>query len=136
MKKTLLLLSLIFIYSCSPEFENESITITGDDYQSSYKITPPKWIQGTWISSDGYKFEFKKSDVIYNYLDGTISAQNQVKYYEIQNIDPEFIQTKTDDSYNLEYKDSPYAKKKLNFVKISDTQIEATSFRKGIYTKK
>jgi hypothetical protein len=36
----------------------------------------------------------------------------------------------------LEYKDSPYAKKKLNFVKISDTQIEATSFRKGIYTKK
>lgn len=123
------------MYSCSSDESQDGVTI-GGGFNISTKISPPQWILGTWIDSNGQKFEFTKSDVTCNSYGNLYSAKGEVQYYIIQDEDPEITQTQTDDTYILQYKNSSSSKRTYSFVKISDTEIESKGAFKGIYTKK
>jgi len=135
MKKLIVLLSLVFMYSCSSDESQDGMSIDGG-YNINAKINPPQWIQGTWIDSKGQIFEFTKSDITCNSYGNLYSAKGEVQYYIIQDEDPEITQTQTDDSYILQYKNSASSKRTYSFVKISDTELESKGAFKGIYTKK
>lgn len=130
MGKLIVLLSLVFIYSCSSDEQ--------DGANKNYKTTinPPAWIQGTWIDAKSQKFEFTNSNVTCNSNGNVYSAKGEISYYLIQDEDPEIIEEQTDSTYILQYKISASEKKNFSFIKISDVKIESKGVFKGIYTKK
>ena len=136
MKKLIVLLSLVFMYSCSSDESQDGISIDGG-YNINAKINPPQWIQGTWNDPKGKTIKFTKSDLIIDPDgDNPYSAKGEISYYLIQDQDPELVETQTENTYDLQFKESASSKKNFKFIKISETQIESTAFIKGIYTKK
>ena len=99
------------------------------------EINPPAWIRGTWIDSKGKIIEFTKSDVIIDPNGNSYSAKGEVSYYIIRDEDPELVQTQTDSTYTLQFKESASSRKNFKFIKISDNQIESKGNYKGIYSK-
>lgn len=134
MKKLIVLLSLVFMYSCTSQDQDD--TNSGQN-NSSVKISPPEWIRGTWNDGNGKELEFTKSDILCDFY-GTsyYSAKNGIETSIHLDIDPEVTQTQTDSTYILQYRESASSKRKYSFNKISDTQIESSGAFKGIYNKK
>lgn len=140
MKKLLLMTGAVFIvFSCSSSDDNSS----DNNNNNSAKITPPTWIQGTWVDKEtydevGYKigFIFKKNDIcIINIANETcwkevIDQSNNTPNYPY----PVNVEQKTSD---IEYKCSiTHASQTVyyNFEKVSSNTIKNID-NGAIYTK-
>jgi len=121
------------MYSCASEDQNGTDT-PKDNIKTSIK--PPAWILGNWSDSKGMIIKFTKSDIIIDPDNNAYSAKGEVSIYMLQNEDPEIVQTQTDSTYNLSFKESAYSKRIFKFIKISDNQIESKGVYKGTYNKK
>ena len=98
------------MYSCTSEEQD------GTNNSSSTKISPPKWIRGTWSTTQGTTIEFTKSDLIIDPYGNPYSAKGEVSYFIIQDEDPEITQAQTDTTYNLSFKESASSKKNFKFI--------------------
>ncbi|MGE8340986.1 MAG: hypothetical protein ACN6OI_08125 [Flavobacterium sp.] len=133
MKKLLLLLSVVFMFSCtSVEDEDEY----GSNNQSAIRISPPEWIIGKWKNEEGVLLLFTKSDLtVVNSMGYKSSVSFLIDYWGGKGNDVELVETKTEDTYIFEFRDAASTKQYFNFVKSSDTQMESKRFYKGNYTK-
>jgi len=131
MKKLLVLLCAVFMYSCSSDEHDSS-----NGNSKSGRVNPPAWIQGTWSDTKGKTIQFTKNDLIIDPNGNPYSAKGEIAYFIIKDEDPEIVESATETTYNLEFKESASSKKNFKFTKISDTELESTGYSKGIYTKK
>lgn len=131
MKKLILLLCVIFTFSCTSEEEYGR-----SNSNSSSKINPPEWIRGKWKNDAGTVLEFTKTDLKTVDKEGyKFSVLYDFDYWEGKGYDLELIESSTDESYIFEYRDAASTKKYFNFIKSSDGKMESKRFYKGTYTK-
>lgn len=133
MKKLILLLAVVFMYSCDSE-DGGFIDFENKDFETG--INPPKWIEGEWVNTTGKEVLFTKSDLIIDPNDGNYKMSGNTRYYLDRGHDAEIVEIKTDTSYVLEFKESASVRRKFKFIKISKTEMEASGFLKGIFTRK
>ena len=130
MKKILLISLTFLILNCSTNSDNQSV--------SNVQITPPSWIQGTWlqtlstdplITQPVYRFSENDFCVISSSIE-TCHAQNlQQASQSGGNVNVEQIITATE--YELKITVVSQTTK-YNFIKINDTTIEAVNPTNGL----
>lgn len=133
MKKLLVLLCVVFMYSCSSD-ELDGVAENGGKIKTS--INPPSWIRGKWSDSKGKIIEFTKNDIIIDPNGNPYRVKGELDYFLLIDEDPEIVETATDSTYNLQFKESASSKKNFKFIKISDIEIESKGIYKGTYAKK
>lgn len=67
-KKVTLL--VLVVYSTSTTFISCSSDDESEQSQTSYTISPPTWLQGTWKSSNNDQFTFTSDDIQFSDMDG------------------------------------------------------------------
>lgn len=125
MKNLILLLSLIFITSCS-----------SSDEDTQGVFYSPSWIQGTWKdNTTGATLTFTKNDIKYNLKGSTYSfSKNQIKTASNQTI-PQQI-AKTDDLYIVDFGQGLEGSLiRFNFLRKTDNTIESKGHLPGNYTR-
>lgn len=131
MKKTTLFTALIFsmiLISCSSDSDKNS--------NSSIKISPPAWIQGTWWEEGQISgFRFTSNDII------TLVSTIQQSQRELLKLGADAGQTvsakdeSTSDYYSVELNFPAGQTVIYSFNKLSDNKINWTSSPSSIYTK-
>lgn len=123
MKKLIFLsTAMIFTVSCAETVDSDS----PQNNQTSSKITPPTWIQGTWIfedvASNGYKF--KKDDVCQLISTGAETCMKEIiNIYEGTQIQTNVDQRISDTEYYCKVTYSG-ASTIMHFQKVSDNKIK------------
>lgn len=139
MKKLIIFFSLIILSSCSQDYLNDNDPV----YIPKTHIHPPTWIHGTWKDANDRLIYFTFNDLLYKYpMQQFTSSDSEINYYESKYF-KEYNEYRTanvqevelNDFYSINYDIYSGTRKKFSFIRLSDTEIEATGYMSGIYIK-
>ncbi|WCM42944.1 hypothetical protein MG290_04500 [Flavobacterium sp. CBA20B-1] len=131
MKKLLLMASSVLLtLSCGTSDDSSS---NNSNNNSSSKITPPAWIQGTWVREDvssiGYTLS---SDDICNFVSGTTFCQKEyINLYKDKDVAINVAQSISDTEYKCSITVSMQTAT-YHFQKLSPTTIKILQEPGGI----
>lgn len=133
LKKLILSLCIIFIFSCSSDDDSSANSINS--------INPPSWLQGKWLAENpdgsplGNGFEFTSNDVIVITIVSEQSQKDYVEYLESLNQEVSVSETSSDNSYTLSIDISFGQNIVYAFNRISDTEITWLAVNNSVFTK-
>lgn len=131
MKKLILFSLMAIFFSCSSDSNNE-------ESSSNNQITPPSWIQGTWIQTLATAplitqplFRFKSNDFCLVSSNMELCNAESIKQVSQAGAKTNIQQTITDNEYTLSMTIQGQTTT-YSFIKISNTKIEYVNPTNGL----
>ena len=133
MKKLLLMASLLVLSVSCADIVDAEIP-TNNSNNNSSKITPPAWIQSTWIMKDspstGYKFT--QNDICQVVNANDICQKSTIEFNSSIGIETKVVQEVSDNEYKISITPGVGVTHNYHFQKISENTIKDVNMSNSV----